>query len=359
MHAPSAESVGRYLEGLKGRPVRVLDVVPLAGAEGVGDNGNGAVRIDFEISGRRQRAILETLGSCVGPCEHTAALVREVVSEHRDLPRLPRHVRAIDVGALEKGGRLVSLGRAEEVFLLKDCAEGRPYADDLARAAAHGVVEDLDTARCDALCDWLLGVHAHRGASDPSLYSQRLRGLLGREEGVMVLADSWPEAAAGLAPAALEEIERRIVGWRWRIKGRSHRLRQVHGDLRPDHILFRDGCDFSVIGRSHGEWGEPADDVACLTLHFVAEALRRRARFDGPLKALFRRFWSRYLLEGGDGEILEVAPPFLAWRGLELAGAARDAELSPQARQTLTSFVRRVIAEPVFDPEMMDTYLGA
>ncbi|HEX6851341.1 MAG TPA: hypothetical protein VF139_08010 [Candidatus Polarisedimenticolaceae bacterium] len=359
MHAPSLESVGRYLEGLKGRPVRVLDVVPLAGADGAADNGNGALRIDFEISGRRQRAILETLGACAGPCEHTASLARDVVSDHRDLPRLPRHVRAIDVGALEKGGRLVSLGRAEEFFLLKDCAEGRPYTEDLARAGAHGVVEDLDTARCDALCDWLLRVHAQRGTIDPSLYSQRLRGLLGREEGVMVLADAWPETEGGLAPAALEEIERRLIGWRWRIKGRSHRLRGVHGEFRPDHVLFREGCDFSVIGRAHGEWGEPADDVACMTLHFVVEALRHRGRFDGPLKSLFRRFWSRYLLEGGDGEILEVAPPFLAWRGLELASPARDAGLSPQARRTMTSFVCRVIAEPVFDPELMDTYLGA
>lgn len=359
MHAPSLESLGRYLEGLKGRPVRVLDVVPLATAGAGAEERNGSVRIDFEIAGRRQRAILETLGAAAGPCEHTAALAREVVSEHRDLPRLPRHVRAIDVGALERGGRLVSLGRAEEFFLLKDCAEGRPYSEDLAAAAERGVVEELDTARCDALCDWLLGIHARRGAADAALYPQRLRGLLGRDEGVMGLADAWPESEGRFASQFLEEVERRLIGWRWRIKGRSHRLRGVHGDFRPDHVLFREGCDFTVIGRAHGEWGEPADDVACLTLHFVVEALRRSGRFDGPLKALFRRFWSRYLLEGGDGEILEVAPPFLAWRGLELASPGREAGLSPQVRRTVAEFVCRVIAEPVFDPELMDTYLGA
>src|SRR3989304_2907834 len=50
-----------------------------------------------------------------------------------------------------------------------------------------------------------------------------------------------------ITAALLEEIERRCVTWRWRLKGRTDRLRQVHGDYHPFNILFREGGDFTVL----------------------------------------------------------------------------------------------------------------
>lgn len=355
MHAPNAESVGRYLQSLKGKPVRVLDITPLIDDRATVD-GDAPLRIDFEIGGRRQRAILERVSACPAACEHAADLAREVVFEHKGTHRLPRHVRSIDVGAVEKGGKLVSLSRAEEFFVLKDCAEGHAYADDLERMERSGVVEDLDTARCDALCDYLLAIHRETGP-DPALYAQRLREIIGQGEGVLSLSDAWREAPGGLTRGELEEIERGVLAWRWRIRDRASRLRQVHGDFRPDNVLFRTACDFSVLGRSHGAWGEPADDLACLTMHYLVGAVRSRGTFDGPLRGLFRRFWSRYLLGSGDGEILEVAPPFVAWRALELTRPERAPELGARERRLLARFVRRVLAAPVFDPEQVDAYL--
>ena len=35
----------------------------------------------------------------------------------------------------------------------------------------------------------------------------------------------------------------------------------MHGDFHPWNLLFREGVEFSVLDRSRGEWGEPADDV--------------------------------------------------------------------------------------------------
>ena len=43
----------------------------------------------------------------------------------------------------------------------------------------------------------------------------------------------------------MREIERRCLEWRWRLKAKTQRLRQVHGDFHPWNILFRAGADFS------------------------------------------------------------------------------------------------------------------
>ena len=69
-------------------------------------------------------------------------------------------------------------------------------------------------------------------------------------------------------PRLCEEIERAAVSSRWRLRGRTHRLSRTHGDFHPWNVLFREGTDFSVLDRSRGEWGEPADDVAALGVNF-------------------------------------------------------------------------------------------
>ena len=210
-----------------------------------------------------------------------------------------------------------SAGKIEEFCLLTEYALGETYAHDLERLRDNDSLTELDLARADALCDYLVEIHKVRGL-DEGLYVRRIRELVGHGECIMGITDSYP-AHAVFTPAVLERIEHLSVTWRWRLKSLAHRLRQVHGDFHPWNILFRAGADFSLLDRSRGEYGDPADDVASLTMNYLFFSLQRSGGLKGALESLFLRFWERYLEKSGDHEMLNVIAPFLAFRGLVMA----------------------------------------
>lgn len=210
-------------------------------------------------------------------------------------------------------------------------------------------VEDLD--RAAALARFLAEVH-HVKREDPVLWARRIRELVGHGECLMGILDSYPHPYPLLPPEVCEEIERAAVGWRWRLRGRAGRLSRVHGDFHPWNLLFRDGTDFSVLDRSRGEWGEPADDVAALAINYLFFGLRSCAagRDPGPFQALFRVFMDTYVRTSGDSELCEVMPPFLAFRALVLAHPGWYPGLTPSTRAVLIRFARSLMRDPRFDP---------
>jgi aminoglycoside phosphotransferase (APT) family kinase protein len=287
--------------------------------------------------------------------DHVEDRVQVLLWEQRAFNELPGHVRAVDVGYFTRDGSLRSLSELEEPFLLMEFAEGRGYFEDLARLRESGLLTELDLARADALCDYLVEIHRVRGGS-PALYQRRVRELIGHGECIMGLTDSYPLPHGFITAELLEEIERRCVSWRWVLKARAHRSRQIHGDFHPWNLLFREGADFAVLDRARGEWGDPADDLSCLTLNYLFFSLQRSGRLDGPFLTLFERFWARYLARTGDTEILEVVAPYFAFRGLVMASPLWYPDLALDVRRKLFDFIRGVLEAPVFEPTRVEAY---
>jgi thiamine kinase-like enzyme len=206
------------------------------------------------------------------------------------------------------------------------------------------------------LCDYLVAIHARR-ESDPGLYTRRIRELVGHGECIFGLADAYVPHPI-ITSQILEEIERLSVRWRWKLKPRTHRLRQVHGDFHPWNILFRSGADFQLLDRSRGEYGDPADDVTCLSMNYLFFSLQRSGKLEGALETLFLRFWDRYLKQSGDREILSVSAPFFAFRGLVMASPVWYPRLEDVVRRRLLAFMLAVLNADAFDPARVNAYCG-
>ncbi len=355
------EQLTRYLNSVLGEQVTVLKVTTLGDStehRTLKEYGYGTpVRVDYELAGHKRRsAVLHTMSPGPFGHEHMADRAHVLLWEHQAFNHLPRHVRSLDVGGFQSDGSIISLGKVEEACLLTEYAEGQNYSLDLERIRDSGELTDLDLARADALCDYLLAIHSEP-VSDSELYTRRIRELLGHSECIMGLIDSYP-CHPFITADLLQQIEHRCVRWRWRIKGLSHRLRQVHGDFHPWNILFRSGVDFQLLDRSRGEHGDPADDLTSLTLNYFFFSLQRSGRLEGPLETLFLRFWNRYLEKSGDREMLRVVAPFFAFRGLVVASPLWYPTLSDTVRRSIFTFVLNVLDSESFDPSRVNTYAG-
>ena len=361
MRELSPETLTAYLASLLGGPVRVVALSPLGEPlqpGGLKGYGYGVpIQVEYESAGRRHQAVIETISPGPFGHEHMADRAQALLWDHWAFNRLPRHARSLDVAAFQEDGGILSLGKVEELFVLMDFVEGQGYFQDLTRLRNGGELRELDLARADALCDYLVDIHGVSGP-DPGLYVRRIRELLGHGECIMGLMDSYPSRHGFITQELLEGIEHRCIAWRWRLKERTHRLRQVHGDFHPWNILVREGTDFSVLDRARGEWGDPADDVTCLTMNYFFFSLQRSERLEGPLEILFRRFWERYLEKSGDQEMLQVVAPFFAFRGLVMASPLWYPHLPEGVRRKLFAFIRAVLDTEVFDPAQVNAYCG-
>jgi aminoglycoside phosphotransferase family enzyme len=133
----------------------------------------------------------------------------------------------------------------------------------------------------------------------------------------------------------------------------------VHGDFHPWNIQFRGGLDFTVLDRSRGEWGEPADDVSALSINYVFYSLQAHGRLAGSFEKLHRLFWGAYFERTGDEEMLTVIQPFYVWRALVVASPVWYPSLSRAVRVKLFNFIKNMLVTERFDPADVNSYIAA
>jgi len=313
--------------------------------------------IEFSVKGKVNRVVLETMRPEGFGHDFPSDRAQILLWQHSAFNKLPQHVRSVDVGAFTADGkRLKSLRDFGEFFILTEYVEGKLYHLDLDRIKATGKMSNLDEKRCLALSNYLVKIHLLKKEA-PCLYVRRARELVGHGECIMGLLDSYPLGLSIIQASDLINIEKNCVVWRWRLKRKTHRLSQVHGDFHPWNIMFQKGVNFIVLDRSRGEWGEPADDVATITINYLFYSLQKYGELCGVFERLFRLFWENYLQNTGDWEILEVVQPFYAWRGLVVASPIWYPNLKPDVRIKLLNFVKNVLLCEKFDLTAVNSYL--
>ncbi len=357
----TTQAVASYLEAFYAVPVRILSMTRQGKQETSEDFkafGYGEpVFIEFEISNQRKKIVLETMAPSTYGHDHFSDRAQAILWEHSAFNNLPGHVRSLDSGAFLRSGAIISTGEAEEFFLVTEFVDGSGYFKDLGRIRKTGVATDDDITRVLALSDYLVGIHS-RKLDAPGLYARRIRDLLGHGECIMGLIDNYPESFEFIDTALLRKIEQQCVEWRWRLKSRVHRLCQVHGDFHPWNILFRDGTSFTMLDRSRGEWGEPADDTSCLSVNYLFSSLLRSAKLEGAFDKMFSLFWDNYLSKTNDQEMLDVVAPFFAWRGLVIGSPVWYPHLPQGVRRSVFNFIQNVLATSRFDPADVNRYLA-
>ncbi|MFZ3062378.1 MAG: phosphotransferase [Actinomycetota bacterium] len=356
------EAVQRYLNKLYGKDVRLISVggLPPTGKkdELKGCGYGEPVLIEYEVDGTRARAVFETVKAGGFGHDFLSDRAGVLILAHETFNRLPEHVASLDAGALTKRGELVSVGDAEEFFVLDKYVEGTEYFRDLERIKEDGKLAPHDTKRAIALSDYLVRIHATK-KDIPGLYIRRIRDLVGHGEGIMGLIDSYPADWQFLPQGTLQRIEEACLAWRWKLRGKEHRLSQIHGDYHPWNILFKDeeGSGFWVLDRSRGEFGEPADDVTAMSINYIFYSLQKYGELKGPFEELYLAFIKNYLEKTDDKGLLEVVQPFYIWRGLVIASPLWYPNLEASVRNKVFNFIENVLKLEKFDFNEINSYL--
>jgi hypothetical protein len=313
--------------------------------------------IEFSVDGKAKCVVLETMRTEGGfGHDHFSDRAQVLLWQHSAFGKLPKHVKSVDVGAFTVDNGMKTLGDCKEFFIVTELIDGVLYHNDLDRIKMMMALRSLDEERCIALADYLAEIHEAK-RDEPQLYVRRVRDLVGHGEGIMGLMDSYPPHLQYISEKDLCEIEKKCVDWRWRLKRMTHRLCQVHGDYHPWNIMFREGVDFTVLDRSRGEWGEPADDVTALTINYVFYSLQTYSELAGPFETLWKLFWKNYLDRTGDEEMLTVVQPYFAWRGLVVASPVWYPNLPLNVRTKLFNFIKKVLKIDQFDITDVNSYI--
>lgn len=358
-------SLEDYLSTVYQAEVRVREVRPLKENGGSMDEtikafGYGSpLLITFTQEGEGEQSIvLHTMSQDRFGHIRRSDRARNLLLDYATFNKLPQHVSAIDVGAFAEDGSLISLGDAGEFFLIAPFVKGQLYADDLKRIAQTGELAPHDETRVIALARYAARIHATKNP-DPARYKRCIRDLLGHGEGIMGLTDSYPVDFAIAPSSRLERIEQQCISWRWRINALHDRLSQSHGDFHPWNVLFDDdNGEFTVLDRSRGAWGEPADDLSAMTINYILFSVRRYGRLQGEWLHLFRTFWESYLDATQDQQVHDVIAPFYAWRALVVAHPVWYPHLADSVREALFHFIENVLESRRFDPTRVNGYLG-
>ncbi len=355
------EEVEKYLAEVFSRPVSLVRILPLGAEPGERElKGFGYGKpylVDYIIDGEMRSSVLSSMKVQKGFGHDTFADRAGIVLwQNRAYNMLPRHVQSVDAGFFTVSGGLRSAGDADEFFILMDRVSGIEYYRDLDRIRDTPYFHQLDVDRALALSGYLAHIHSQKH-DDPVLYHRRIRELVGSGECIMGLIDSYPGNFEFYSGDDFERLEKKCVGWRWKLRDRVERLCVVHGDFHPWNIMFRNGVDFTVLDRSRGEYGEAADDVSCMSMNYLFYSLQKYGELKGEFKGLFDRFMENYLVKSGDFDVLRYVQPFYVFRALVVASPLWYPGLSPEVREKLFNFIDNVVDVEEFDYRDVNGYL--
>ena len=269
---------------------------------------------------------------------------------------MPKHIKATDVVG-ESADRLISVKDAREFYIFMDEAKGESYFKDLDAILKRGYLKELDIERAKMLAHFLAEIHAHKysGEEAKTLYRRRIRDLIGHGECIMGIIDSY-DPVDFTTDRELLDYAGKCLCWWGKIRDKSERLCSVHGDYHPGNIRLQKD-DFILLDRSRGSWGEPADDVSCLSVNYIHYAIKDCGTFDGPFAELFRLFLGFYLEKTNDACFFEVTQPFFAFRVLVLANPKFYPYDTTETKRKLLDFGLTVLETEIFDTEKIPDYI--
>ncbi len=307
------ENIQQYLQDVFKAPISNVQIQKL----GQGCVGTGYA-LDFNVNCTPERKILKTLFTSNLGMDHFSDRAGSLLLANSHYAKIPNHINSFDVCGVHEDGTVISVGKAQEFFLLLDEAHGKDLFGDFERIATTNLLTELDKKRILLLSDFLAKLHQDKPTKNQdSLYKRCIRGLIGGNTSIMSIIDMYPPHLNWVTHEQLQHMIQESIHYWTTHKFKHSRLCHVHGDFHPGNIWFKERTEeYTLLDRSGQTYGEAADDLTAFSINFIFYSLSKRGKFEGACKEGFELFWDNYLTKTKDQEILSVSPPFFALRSM-------------------------------------------
>ncbi|MBI9081071.1 MAG: aminoglycoside phosphotransferase family protein [Pseudodesulfovibrio sp.] len=353
------ENVEMYLKKAFGDGVRLVGAGDIGCLDEQGMKGFGygkPLLLKFEVGGETREAVLSVMKGDKYGHQFYWDRAAILMFQFETSALMERHVRPLGLGYVNADDALIPVEAPKEFFILNEKLEGHDYFLNLERIKSGDFRDsDIETAR--EFARWLARVHSVK-LDDSHLYSRRIRNLIGSSECILGLIDeAYPHPYEPFPDSRFMALEKRLIDWRWKLKGYAHRLSAVHGDFHPWNVLVTDDGNFSVLDRSRGEWGDPGGDFATMAVNYLLWSLYSHENLDGPYEKMYRAYFEEYISQTGDVEIFEVMAPFFVFRCLVIASPEWYPDHPLEIRQRLFRLMENVLEDDIFDWENINKYM--
>ncbi|MBI2105465.1 phosphotransferase [Candidatus Woesearchaeota archaeon] len=295
-----------YLQIKFNKPISDLSIVKL----GSGVVGSG-YKVEFNLDGNKMVKILKELFKEEMNLDYPSDRARNLLLAHSNFNQMKNHVNSVDVLGVKSNSDIVSLDGTQEFFLLMDEAKGRDMFKDFEEISKQDYLTNKQRNKIIMLSDFLVDLHKNK-KSLPSLYKRKIRDTIA-SECLMGVLDMYPENLDWINDEEITNIVKLSVDFWRKTKRMHHRLCEIHGDFHPGNLWF-DGDKLTILDRTRGTYGEPADDIAAFIINPIFYGLAKNGKFDGALKETFELFCDNYFLKTKDSQMFKVIQPYLIFR---------------------------------------------
>lgn len=329
---------------------------------GSGVMGKGYL-LEFKEGKNSKRLVLKSIFANNLNLDHHSDRAQNFFLAHEAYNTMESHVKSKDVISVDKNGKLKSIGDSKEFFILMEEAKGQDFFKDLEKVGEQGFVEDKVKEKVLILSNFLYKLHSKK-IDSLSMYRRKVRDTLGGAGSVAMVLDSWPDKEYNQYKREWNEILKHCVNV-WDIsRNLTNRNCEIHGDFHPGNLWFQEDLTLTILDRSRGISGEPADDISAFVLNPIFYSVKKYGKLQGEYKEIFDLFWNNYFSKTLDKEMRKVLGLYFAFRVSVVCnpvfypdsffGGKENAE---KARKKMINFSLNVLKDKEFIPEKINTYL--